>query len=161
MCCCVKLFVSSSLSTPMNCTLFRACSARILCMHGMHCIMVYFNFSCGFIGIKLGCYLYRGPLILSSRSCSRCVQKSFLCCSHFFSFLSAPFPRVCVSVPKHTTAHVCTKKLVLTQICCLSLFFDDWLFRFLFQSLVSTYSNDKLLRGQFSFSGKDSNGEPW
>jgi hypothetical protein len=29
------------------------------------------------------------------------------------------------------------------------------------QSLVSTYSNDKLLRGQFSFSGKDSNGEPW
>jgi len=31
----------------------------------------------------------------------------------------------------------------------------------LVQTLISTYANDKLLRGQFSFSGKDSNGEPW
>jgi hypothetical protein len=30
-----------------------------------------------------------------------------------------------------------------------------------FAQLISTYSNDKLLRGQFSFSGKDSNGAPW
>jgi len=34
-------------------------------------------------------------------------------------------------------------------------------FQILFESLISTYSNDKLLRGSFSFSGKDSNGEPW
>ena len=34
-------------------------------------------------------------------------------------------------------------------------------FQTVFETLISTYANDKLLRGQFSFSGKDSNGEPW
>ena len=30
-----------------------------------------------------------------------------------------------------------------------------------YEQLISTYSNDKLLRGHFSFSGLDSNGAPW
>ena len=34
-------------------------------------------------------------------------------------------------------------------------------FQTVFETLISTYANDKLLRGQFSFSGKDLNGEPW
>jgi len=78
--------VSSSSSTPSIAHFF---ALPVPCIYGMHCIMVCYNFACCFVGIELGCYLYRGPLILSSRSCSRCVLNSFLC------------PLICVIVPSN------------------------------------------------------------
>jgi hypothetical protein len=75
--------VSSSCPLSSIAHFFALAAPALPCIYGMHCIMVCYNIACCFVGIELGYYLYRGPLILSSRSCSRYVLNSF-CVALFF-----------------------------------------------------------------------------